>query len=399
MYIGLKRMMERALTKANRKCHVLLIYESMIPSVHLCGDGQLSELERMGRIEYQKKTTLRVTRETIEWADVTVLCRLDTSLGCELAKRLHDAQKYVIYMLDDDLLEVPNCLSVSAYYTCEDTRNHIRRIIELSNAILSTSQKVLEKYRYEGGRSLLVDGFAECFTEFEPHKGRKSIKIGFAGSLDRSRDVDTILSEALIRVKQTYGDRVHFEFMGVKPDCAERIQADVLPYTESYKQYRKVITSLEWDIGLAPMPDTEFHSCKYINKYIEYASAGAAGVFSRVEPYLRLSREMGVGELCENTTDAWYEALCALIEDDERRECARKTAYEYVRQKMNLHAVSERFFEELKEVFGYRAPETAWKYGLAWQKARHIVSKGWIVARKYGLKLPTVILRKLKGRS
>lgn len=379
------------------KCHVLLICESMFPSIRLCGDGQLSELERMGRIEYRLRQTLRVARGDIEWADVAVLGRLDTRFACELAKRLHDARKYVIYMLDDDLLGVPEHLSVSAYYAREDTRSHIRTMMELSDALLSTSPRILEKYRREGRRAFLVDGFAESFAEFEPHTGSACVRIGFAGSVDRGGDVDAILSEALCRVRQRYGERVRFQFMGVSPSCAQAIGAEVLPYMDSYERYRETMADLKWDIGLAPMPDTPFHSCKYINKYIEYASAGAAGVFSRVEPYLRLGGEMGVGALCENTPEAWYEALCALIEDDGRRECARSTAYAYVRREMNLHAVAERFFEELREAFDYRAPEAAWTYGLAWQRAAYVLDKGVTVARKYGLRLPAVICRRLRG--
>lgn len=401
MYLGIKRNGKeiQQTIKILEKCHVLLVYESMIPSVHLCGDGQLGELDQMGRIAYRKQAALSTTRGNIEWADVIVLCRLDTRFGCELAKRFHDAQKYVIYMLDDDLLEIPEHLSVSAYYDREDTRRHIRTMLDISDALLSTSPKILEKYRHKGADTYLVDGFADDFPEFTPHMGCDSVKIGFAGSLDRGSDVNAILGEVLECVKRKYGNRVQFEFVGVKPDCAEKIHANVMPYMDSYKQYRETIASLEWDIGLAPMPDTEFHSCKYINKYIEYASIGATGIFSCVEPYSRLREEMGIGALCENTSEAWFEALCMMIEDNNRRERARRAAYEYVRQEMNLHAVSERFFEELRKAFEYRAPKTVWKYGLGWQKTKYFVSKGWGVVRKYRLKLPAVIWQKLRKRS
>lgn len=237
----------------HEKCHVLLIYESMIPSVHLCGDGQLSELQHERRIDYRKKSTLCVTRKDIEWADTVVLCRLDTCFGLKLVQRFHNAQKCVIYMLDDDLLEVPDHLSVSVYYARRDVQKSIRAMIETSDALLSTSPRILKKYCLKNTKAYLVDGFAEDFAEFEPHAEGKIIKIGFAGSLDRQKDVDLILGDALRSIKETYGDRVSFEFLGVKPDCSEEIQAEVLPYMESYDQYRKTIIQRKWDIGLAPM--------------------------------------------------------------------------------------------------------------------------------------------------
>ena len=180
-----------------RLCHVLLVYESMIPSVRLCGDGQLGELAAQGKIEYRRRQTLHVRQEDVAWADVAVLCRLDTCLGLALAEMLRDAGRYLIYMLDDDLLAVPEGLSVSTYYARKDIKNNILGMMRASNALLSTSDRILQKYCGIHQRALRIDGYAEQCFEFKGHG--MPVKIGFAGSIDRLSDVDTILHKALLQ--------------------------------------------------------------------------------------------------------------------------------------------------------------------------------------------------------
>ena len=381
--------------KKRMKTHVLLLCESVIPSIWLCGDGQLSILEQEGKIEYRRKETFCVTKTDLLWSDVVVLARLDTAFALRIARLCHDARKYVIYMMDDDLLNVPEHLSVSEHYSRLDVRRNISEMIGISNALLSTSQRILNQYGQEKENCFRIDGFAEESPAFESHIGNKQIKIGFAGSLDRKSDVDFILKDALCKIHQKYGERVCFEFFGVKPDYAEQIQAKFYPYVDSYARYRECFFEMKWDIGLAPMPKTDFHACKYINKYIEYASAGTVGVFSAVEPYLELNSEMGIGALCANTTKDWYEALCRLVEQDEERESLRKTAYTYVQKEMNIHTASERFYKQLGNVLTYKAPENVRIHGLLRDKTKYVFEKSKDVIQKYGLKLPIKVIDKI----
>lgn len=396
--MGLRRDMNNELicekAVSERLCRVLLVYESMIPSVRLCGDGQLGELATQGKIEYRRRQTLRIRWADIAWADVAVLCRLDTCLGLCVARRLRNAKRYLIYMLDDDLLAVPMGLSVSAYYSREDIRNNILGMMRLSNALLSTSERILRKYCGEHQRMLRMDGYAEPCFEFKEHDGL--VKIGFAGSLDRLPDVDVILHEALLRIHERYGERVHFQFLGVSPAWAWEIEAQSFPYMDSYEKYRKTLADLAWDIGLAPMADTPFHACKYINKYIEYASTATAGVFSDVPPYSNaITQEMGVGALCENSAQAWYDALSRLIEDDTYRERCRMQANKYVRREMNLKSVTDRFLVQTHDIFAWRAEPAPRQKTLVLDKAQYLFQKGRAVFARYGLRLPVVMWRRL----
>ena len=306
--------------------HVLLIYRDMTPSIRLCGHCQLEYLAHKGTLEYRAVREMKLKEADLNWADIVLLGRSDNWYVHQLAKKLHDAGRYLIYVIDDDLLNVPPEISSAAYYGLPEVQSSIRSMIALSDAILSPSPLLLEKYATNGRRAIQIEEPAIDPVEYKPHDPDKPVKIGFAGSIDRACDLERILRDALIRVKREYGDRVAFEFFGAIPSFAEELNAKCIPYCDSYDEYRRTLNERQWDIGLAPMPDTPFHACKYYNKFVEYASAGIAGVYSKVQPYTGIRNYAECCILCENSTDAWKKALSMLITNDIERESLGRIA-------------------------------------------------------------------------
>lgn len=320
--------------------HVLLIYRQMIPSVRLCGHCQMEYLAQERKIEYRAVQEMKLRRSDLNWAEIVLLGRLDSWYEYKLAKALHEAGKYLIYIIDDDLLAIPPTVSSAAYYGQREIQGYILGMIEMSDAIASPSPLLLEKYARDGRRAIQIEEPAIAPVSYEPHEPGRPVKIGFAGSIDRTKDVQSILGDALIQVKRAYGDRVQFEFFGAIPSFAGELNARCIPYKDSYEEYQKALYGLQWDIGLAPMPDTPFHACKHYNKFIEYAAAGVVGVFSQEEPYTRLRELFPQVLLCENTAQAWKNAISGLIEDDRRREELRKQAVQCVRSSFSVESTA-----------------------------------------------------------
>ena len=306
-----------------RKRRILLIYWDMIPSVRLCGHCQLEWLAERGRVEYRAVHEMKLEAADLTWADIVLLARSDSWYAHQLARRLHDAGRYLIYVIDDDLLNTPPEVSSAAYYGLAEIQSNIRGMIALSNAILSPSPLLLEKYATDGRRAIQIEEPAIDPVEYRPHDPDKPVKIGFAGSIDRVCDLDRILRDALIQIKREYGDRVEFEFFGAIPSFAEEVDATCIPYCESYDEYRRKLNALAWDIGLAPMPDTPFHACKHYNKFVEYAAAGIVGIYSNVYPYTRITALSNDVILCDNSTEDWVDVIRRLIDDREYRETMR----------------------------------------------------------------------------
>ena len=129
--------------KQTTERRVLLLYKTMIPSVRLCGHAQLDYLAEQGRIEYRHRGVMQVSKDDLNWANIVLMCRLDNRYEVRLAKMLKQARKYLIYVMDDDLLNVPASLTSGAYYNQKSTRTSIENLLALSDAVLSPSPVLL----------------------------------------------------------------------------------------------------------------------------------------------------------------------------------------------------------------------------------------------------------------
>ena len=369
---------------AEGKRRVLLIYRVMIPSVRLCGHCQMEYLAGQGRLEYRAVQEMKLTSGDINWADIVLLGRLDSWYEHRLTRLARRAGKYLVYILDDDLLNIPPQVSSAGYYGQRQIQGHIRGMIDLSDAIISPSPLLLEKYA-RGKRAIQIEEPVIDPVEYRPHAPGAPVKIGFAGSIDRIDDIEEVLREALIQTRDRYGGAVAFEFLGAKPDFAERLDARCIPYIDSYEGYRRMLNALQWDIGLAPMPDTPFHACKHYNKFSEYAAAGTVGVFSDVYPYTRIRAFPDCAILCENTPESWARALGALIEDSGRREDLRRRVTECALTRLSLSASAgelEAALADAASMKAGRALKPSWLGPMkVWNLQMRLVTK----VRGYGL--------------
>ena len=305
------------------------------------------ELAARGKIEYRAVQEMRLKASDLARADLVLLGRLDSWYELQLVRKLREAGKTLVYIMDDDLLNIPEEVTSSSYYNQACIQRYIREIICLSDAILSPSPLLLEKYAVDGRAGIRTEEPALEAVPYTPHAEGKPVKIGFAGSVDRMGDLEGILRESLLNIRQEYGSRVSFEFFGARPAFAEELGARCIPYTESYDDYRRILNELEWDIGLAPMPESAFHACKHYNKFTEYAAAGIAGIYSNVPPYDRLASFSGSAVLCGNRAEEWTASLRALLENRDLREGIRKKAAECAAGPLNIREISEELLASL----------------------------------------------------
>lgn len=337
---------EGMLHMPERKPHILLIYRKMIPSIRLCGHCQMEYLAGLGAVKYRAVQEMKLKSSDLNWADAVLLGRFDSWYERRLAELLHKSGKYSVYIIDDDLLNIPPEISSAAYYNKASIHDNICAMIALSDAIISPSPKLLKKYASEK-RAIQIEEPAINPVPYKPHALNAPVKIGFAGSLDRTGDIEHILKDALIQISQTYGKKVQFEFFGAIPSFAKELNARCIPYCDSYDEYRRTLNALEWDIGLAPMPDTSFHSCKHYNKFMEYAAAGVVGVFSYVEPYKYIKELIGDPYMCKNTVEDWSRGLGQAIELSKNREEKRKSLLAIVREKYSVRRAAESLQEAI----------------------------------------------------
>ena len=157
--------------------------------------------------------------------------------------------------------------------------------------------------------------------------------------------------------------------MGAKPEIVDKYNLSYVPYTNSYEEYTEKIRERNWDIGLAPMPFSEFHRCKYFNKYVEYASCGIVGIYSNIEPYTFGIRDKENGLLVNNSPDEWYEALCELIENDELRNTISDNCLKEAKEVYSLEVSAEDYYQKMMTGFVAQKDKKKIK-GTLWAKIR-----------------------------
>ena len=380
--------------------HFLLIYRAMLPSVRLCVHGQLLWLAEQGFLSYRAVQELRVTSGDLKWADTVIQVRSDSRYEAELVKILKDKGRYLVYVLDDDLFHVPiACGELSNFYAQPEVQDRMRYMMEQSDAFFSSSPLILKRYAGKAQLQVLVQGFAENVSAFEPHDPDGPVRIVFAGSTGRWNDISTCIGDALVRLKEVYKDHIEFVFIGGSPASARDLCPIEIPYTNSYEEYRRCVNNLKIDIGLAPMPDSSFHACKYINKFIEYSSSGIVGVFSNVEPYFSLKRTGAPGIFCDNTPDAWFSAIQTLVENFKYREHLRRAAYDLVKEQYSVSKAAELLLQQIGPILQFRARQASFRKEILFlHKTENICFRFAQAARKYKWRLPVIAAKKLIGK-
>jgi len=380
---------------------VLLLTREMIPSAVLCGREPLSELARQGKIEYRAARPAQLRREELAWADTVVFLRSDSRWEAAVASMARASGRDTIYVLDDDLLAVPLELLSGGFYARESTRRAIRSVMGSCRGFLTPSAELLEKYGAGFERAGRIEEPALPPVGQPAPRSDGAVVIGFAGSVDRTGDVNALLESSLRQIQEEFGDRVRLEFFGARPSLADRPGVRHIPYQQDYDDYRRTMSSLAWDIGLGPMPDTPFHRCKHYNKYIEYAAYGIPGVFSDVIPYRRAVRSGENGLLVPNTPEAWTRALRALIVDEGLRRRLGETARAEA-EKRYTPATAAAMWEQVlfaREAGPVRDKELR---GFATIRRRELAAETAEKIRLYGWKAPGRALGKLfrrkKGR-
>lgn len=328
------------------KPNILLFYADMIPSVYLCGYVQLEYLQNAGLVNVRNRTVRKVSREDVLWADIVLCVRLDCYRDEWLVRQCRKAGKYLIYVLDDDLLNLPPYLSSYSHYARRETRKRIRNMLSLCHALASPSEELLRKYGQGKNCISIIEPATAQRPEKPPH-GDGKIRLGFAGSIDRGRDIDDLLSGALRQITEKYPERVVVEMMGPKTGVSEKLGFKTYPYLDSYAAYQDFMAQLNWDIGLAPMPDTPFHRCKHCNKLVEYAGFGIAGVYSDVIPYAGAVEDGVTGLLCENTEQAWVAAISRLVEDNALRGAIARNCLQRAADVFSVPRAAMNFYEQL----------------------------------------------------
>ena len=302
-------------------------------------------------------------KEILDWSDTVIFGRtypvqLDP---LKLIIELKKAGKRVLYDMDDDFWAVskdnPSAMVSNAF------KDQYESLVMEADAIVTPSEILAKKFKkLKRGKPVFI-----CHNgiNFDVYKERprlsKDLIIGYMGAASHWLDLQ-IITKALNELYKKY--TFSFDIYGLtaeplesamyfmekmlannwQPEKNENFKAAIEFYNEILKLngrhypfmppelHPTVLSRCDFDIGLAPLQNTEFNKGKSDIKFLEYAAVGTITLASKIEPYT----DSGVGYYAKDDWKDWYQKLEKLIVDKKFREELLKKQQDWVKKNRNL---------------------------------------------------------------
>lgn len=227
-----------------------------------------------------------------------------------------------VFEVDDDLLHVdPTSAAAFAFYADPAVRRRLLENIRSADAVTVSTPYLAEVIRSEYGVEAPVHVVPNCLErkalELPPVDQAGPVAIGWAGSDTHRGDFEHVRGP-LRRFFAAHRD-VSMTFMGA--DYGRLVGSPagrVLPWLPIWDGPAAYMRRLDWQIGLAPLANTQFNRCKSALKALEYAARGIVVVASDVEPYRRFVQH-GVTGFLVGRDHEWREYLELLVRDEQLR--------------------------------------------------------------------------------
>lgn len=292
-----------------------------------------------------------IRKEDVEWCEVCIAIRPNTPESVNLARFLVSKNAYYCILFDDDLVNRKKSLQWRS--------SSSKECIKLCNAIISTSMLLLNDYKTlnsKGCKAILINSMISKEDIKDVCEDNSKPRIVYAAGKDHAPLFNQFVLPAFQRIVADR-ENIDFElvFVGVHPSFEgteiEKYCSFVpLMPLEDYNQYMQ---DSRFDIGIAPLDDSDFSARKYFNKFLEYSKLGIAGVYSNLLPYTLIVENGINGILVDNTIDGWSKGIMELLNDHALRKRIVQNAQKQIRETFTIQSARTKLFSELPELLVY----------------------------------------------
>jgi glycosyltransferase involved in cell wall biosynthesis len=266
-----------------------------------------------------------LTLQDAEEHDVIIGHRLGDYGGLRAWRRwATDPAKRLVYELDDNVFRITQDNDKGAYDTFSDSvvQAATRGYIRYSALLTVTTDYIAGALLNEAGADIPYAVLPNCIPEYVldlPRDEKARLRIGWIGGSSHGRDIHTA-TPSVRRFMQRFPDWDMF-VCGVDFTRQFKTPADRtyhVPWVRIMEDPKLYYRSIDYDIGICPLLDTEFARCKSAVKALEYSARGIPVVASDVLPYRNFIRHGETGFLCKYDHE-WLKYLSLLARDEDLR--------------------------------------------------------------------------------
>lgn len=246
--------------------------------------------------------------------------------------------KCIIYDVDDADFSKP--AFASGFAARFHDRNRIAKISKLSKQVI-VSVDYLGQYVIKFNSNVTVvptsiDTSRYTLKNYDRQKN-SSIIIGWVGTAS-----GLIYLKSLEKVFQELSKAYDFE-LKIISSYSIKI-SDVRVVHRVWTLENEIADLQSIDIGIMPLPDTEFERGKGGFKLIQYMGVGVPVVCSPVGVNAEIVTD-GTNGYLAGTEEVWFEKLSLLIEDENLRERLGRKGRESIQDKFTIEANAAKFVE------------------------------------------------------
>lgn len=267
--------------------------------------------------------------EDIAWGDVFVFQRQGGAYTLQLMEFLKAHGKRVVFEIDDLLTNLPDFLA--HHRGTSESQRLLLDAIACADLVTTTTSRLASQLMKLNPETVCVPN---CIKDLPYERVAHSKNGPYDATLivaSSDRVLVNCLVEPLHYLQDKYGESIKFVVIGPIGDVFKRegLRFDAFPIL-SYAEFAKLLQTLVNPIGLIPLDDSEFSSCKSPIKYFDYSVAQIPAICSNVPPYSDYIHNGINGLLVENTSKSWIDTIDALIQSIEERQRLSSAARQYV---------------------------------------------------------------------
>ena len=341
-----------------RLTHILVECPELIASVRVGVLNVLDPLEKQGLCEVKFLETRNIRKADLIWCDIFVCVRGSEELTMHIVCEVKRLGRLLLFFLDDDLLHLPKESLAYAYFEYGNHQHALKKILSISDGLWGANNLIRDQYLPLCGGGKWISTRMPTVIKPPPMEERERtvVQVLYAGSVDHQNLIREILSPAIRIVSKQFGDQIQFTFVGPDPALKDIPQVTHQAFFENYDQYREFVEKGSFQIGLAPTKLGHFFQCKYYNKFVEYTAVGAVGIYTDCPLYQQVVQNKKNGLLCQNSPQAWADAIITLAKDQDLRCVCYQNASNLLKSQFAPQNVANQFLMQFPEIRDFRAP-------------------------------------------